>query len=328
MIIPPKYTITPEMLELISKIDALRMYFLSLSLAPQFIYKLNRVSLLKSSLFSAKIEGNSLSLRNFDENSEDREHLEIQNIVKAHRFVDRLPKKSLLTVNDILTIHSLVLHGLDSNMGRFRTEQGAIFNQAGIVVYLPPPPTQVTPLMESLVAYCNSTEEPFPLVQAFVSHLVFEKIHPFIDGNGRVGRLLIKAILRKKRYEFSLRVPFEELIEQNKADYYDLLETGMSNPNDFLLYMLQMFLQASQNLKLIVDQKQPETLSIPLPPRQEEIYELISERSFISFDSLQRRFLKVPKRALRYDLKKLLDLKLIFKHGETKGAFYTTKKVQ
>jgi DNA-binding transcriptional ArsR family regulator len=85
--------------------------------------------------------------------------------------------------------------------------------------------------------------------------------------------------------------------------------------------MLTAFLRESKELKKQVEsaQKGKETF---LPPRQEEIYLIIKEHTVVSFDNIRRRFLKVPERTLRYDLKKLTEKKLIIKIGETRGSYY------
>ena len=65
---------------------------------------------------------------------------------------------------------------------------------------------------------------------------------------------------------------------------------------------------------------------LPVTPRQEEVYHIIKDHGTVSFDFIHRRFLKVPERTLRYDLKKLIDQKLVLKIGHTRGAFYRIKK--
>src|SRR3989338_11682635 len=192
MKIPPIYTISDEMLSLITNIEAQRLYFSSLNFGDQIKENIQRVSLLKSSLFSARIEGNPLKISDFEFGNETEEEKkeEVFNIVKTINFIDKDVRKNILTKNIILHLHSLVLQDIAPDAGHFRTEVRAIFNKGGVAVYMPPPPTQVLKLLDELLTYVNS-EEKFPLIAAFVAHLIFEKIHPFLDGNGRGGRLLI-----------------------------------------------------------------------------------------------------------------------------------------
>ncbi|MBI2622532.1 MAG: Fic family protein, partial [Candidatus Levybacteria bacterium] len=217
---------------------------------------------------------------------------EIFNIIEAVRFIDNRIHKGKLEKQVLLELHKRVLKGINSDAGYFRKEVSAIFNTAGVAVYMPPPPSEIPSLLKHLFAYINSGEEKIPLITAFVSHLVFEKIHPFIDGNGRVGRLLIATILKVKGWDFPFTVPFEEFLDEHKDSYYFHLDRGAKETNEYLLFMLQAF----------------------------------HEQIVVSFDRIRRRFLKVPPRTLRYDLKKLVDGGLVEKSGETKGSYYRVKK--
>ncbi|MBF8249937.1 MAG: Fido protein [Candidatus Levybacteria bacterium] len=326
MKIPPKYSITDEMLSLISKIEAERLYFSSLSLQETIKQNIQRVSLLKSSLFSARIEGSTLQISDFDfgnETEEDKKK-EIFNIVNAIKNVDKNIKKNI-TNNLILQLHALVLQDLSPDAGHLRTEISAIFNQAGIAVYMPPPPSQISKLLNDLLAYMTA-EQRFPLIAAFVSHLIFEKIHPFLDGNGRVGRLLISAILKSKNWDFTFAVPFEEYLDEHKDEYYFHLDQGLQNTNDYLEFMLGAFYQQIKKIKDQIGAETDREAHPFLPPRQEEILNIIKDQIIVSFDMIRRRFIQVPERTLRYDLKKLLDRKLIEKSGETRGRYYRIRK--
>lgn len=326
MKIPPDYKITPEILSLISKIDTNLMYLSSLAIPKELKQKIQRISLLKSSLFSARIEGNSATLDsiNRSENEQER-NKEIFNILKGNKYIDKKVKNNFeVSKKFIFELHSLVVTGEDGRTKNFRNEMGAIFNQAGIAVYLSPPPTQIRDLMNQLIEYINTNVEKFPLICALVSHLIFEKIHPFIDGNGRVGRLLIFSIMKAKGYENNYLISFEKFLDENKSNYYYYLDQGYKNTEDYLVFMLTAFFKESEELKNQIESAQngKETL---LPPRQEEIYLIIKEHKIVSFDNIKRRFLKVPERTLRYDLKKLVDKGLAIKIGQTRGSYYKMK---
>lgn len=327
MKIPPKYAISDEMLALITKIEAERLYFSSLNLENQIKENIQRVSLLKSSLFSARIEGNPLKISDFEFGSETEEEKkkEIFNIVSAINFIDKNIKKNVLTKSILLQLHSLALKDISSNAGCFRTEISAIFNESGVAVYIPPPPTQISKLLDDLFIYINS-EEKFPLIVAFVSHLIFEKVHPFLDGNGRVGRLLISAILKSKGWDFSFAVPFEEYLDEHKDEYYFHLDQGLQNTNSYLEFMLKAFYQQIGKIKYHIHEELAKEAHPFLPPRQEEILNIIKDQVIVSFDMIRRRFMQVPERTLRYDLKKLLDRRLIEKSGETRGRYYRIRK--
>lgn len=325
MIIPPKYSITPEMLELIAKINAINSYFLSQNLPKQLKIRIQRMSLLKSSLFSARIEGNPLDLMNL-QSGEKEKKLEIFNIIDTTKLIDKIAAGKI-SKNLILKLHKQVLKNLSADAGNFRSEPSAIFNSAGVAIYISPSPKKIHKLLDSLLDYINSDTERFPLIAALITHLVFEKIHPFLDGNGRVGRLLIGAVLKIKKWNLAISVPFEEYLEEHKQEYYYYLDKGLDETNDYLIFMLEAFLTQLEKLKNQIETDLTEN-KIFLPPRQEEIYNLIKRDHFVcSFDMVRRRFLKVPERTLRYDLNKLVEKGLVEKTGQTRGRYYRVKKM-
>jgi Fic family protein len=327
MRIPPIYTLTPEIIEIITKIEAHRINFISLNIPSQIKENIKRTSLLKSSLYSARIEGNPLELLDVSYGkSKEKNKLEIFNILEASHYIETGIKKKVVTKDLLLELHSRVLKSIDEGAGHFRTEQSAIFNQAGVAIYMPPSAFDISHLLEELFIYINDQDyERFPLIKAFIAHLIFEKIHPFLDGNGRVGRLLISLILKIKGWDFTFTIPFEEYLDENKTEYYFHLDEGLKDANAYLLFMLNAFLNEIEKVKEQIERDSDKENQLFLPPRQEEMFNIIKEHSVVSFDMIKRRFLKVPKRTLRYDLKKLLDKGIIEKTGETKGRYYRAK---
>ncbi|MDO8658583.1 MAG: Fic family protein [Candidatus Levybacteria bacterium] len=327
MNIPPDYQITSEMLDLIAKINANLIFFSTFKVSEVVKEKMQRISILKSSLFSARIEGNPLTIENFGkERDDDIKKIEVFNISKAADFINKniaLETKILKKV--ISELHSMVMKSLSFDAGKFRTEVSAIFNIAGVAVYMPPPPDKIQVLIDEMLKYANSGTEKFPLINAFVSHLIFEKMHPFLDGNGRVGRLLVSGILKSKDKNYNYHISFEEYLDERKEDYYCHLDNGLSKTNDYLLFMLDAFYNQTERLKESIEKENQKKETLLLPPRQEEIYNIIKDHNIVSFDQIHRRFLKVPSRTLRYDLKKLLDKDLVLKIGKTRGSYYRVK---
>lgn len=311
------------MLKLISEIESERIYFSSLSLPKELKDKIQRVSLLKSSLFSARIEGNTLKLSDMNSRkATDIKKLEVLNILAASKYIDQQVKVKRLAKELLLTLHKKVLDQVQPNAGILRSQPSAIFNQAGVAVYVAPPPGKIKKLMDQFLQYVNNDKENFPLVKALISHLIFEKIHPFLDGNGRVGRLLIPVILKIKNWNLTFTVPIEEYIDVHKSQYYYYLDTGMQNTNHYLLFMLKAYLVQIRSTRSQIEEELNKNSNIFLPPRQEEIFNIIKDHAVISFDIIRRRFLNIPERTLRYDLKKLADKGLIEKSGVTRGSYY------
>lgn len=323
MRIPPSYQITPEILELVAKIDANIILFSSINIPPKLKEKIQRISLLKSSLFSARIEGNPLTLENVETSENKQKKREIFNILEAIKFLDKeFPFKKEIDKKLILNLHKITMEGLIPEAGSFRREMGAIFNRSGQAIYVSPPPEKVPRLIDQMIDFIKSDKERFPLITSFITHLIFEKIHPFIDGNGRVGRLLVFSVLKSKGYNFDFFIPFEEYLDEHKEDYYYFLDIGLKRPESYLYFMLKAFHAQTEKIKTSLMNQMIKKETINLPLRREEIYNIINDHRIVSFDFIKRRFLRVPERTLRYDLKKLCEAGLVVKVGETRGCQY------
>lgn len=324
MLIPPKYDLTPKISQLLQSIEGCKEVINSISIPPEIELNIRRQSTLRSSLFSARIEGNDLTLNDLDATpSKNQKKIEIFNILKALNWISERHLKDI-SLKDILQIHTLVLNNLieKQHLGEFRSEVSAIFNAAGITVYMPPPPRQVQSLTERLLKFINSLKEPFIPIKASLAHYTFEKIHPFLDGNGRVGRLLLQAVLKKDGYDMKGLLSLEEYLDNHRSAYYFALENPERDVTSFIEFILEAIDETAKKAKALVLQKEKLDATDYLLPRRAEILNIIREHQMVSFDTIRRRFTTIPERTLSYDLKKLQDAGLIRKRGTTKGAYY------
>ena len=324
MEIPLKYVLTQDVLRLIASIEVKRAALEKLQIPQDLIKSLQRKTLLKSSLFSAKIEGNSLEISDIDNlnrfNPEFRERVEIENILSGFSFINE--KKDNIDIDFISDLHRIVMKSLTDSLGVIRREPSAIYNQSGFPIYIPPPPSQIQELLLKLFAYINQKDSENMLIKAFVSHISFEKIHPFLDGNGRVGRLLLQAILLKGEYSFNGLISIEEILSERKEEYYAYLDK--SDATSFIEFMLELLeIQVQKALEeLSIKEYKKEDL---LLPKRKEILDIIRDHEVVSLDFISRRFYKVSDRMIRYDLKKLEEEGYIIKLGATRGARYRIK---
>lgn len=318
---------TEKIQKYLNEIEALRIVFETLPSLPHVVENLRREALLKSSLFSARIEGNPLTLdqaRLIPRVAPKRDiaKLEIFNLLKAYKYVSvgKIPKK--ISIKLIQDLHKIVMKGLTTDYGRFRDGPGAIFNQAGLAIYLAPPHFKITALLNELIKIIATSQYPFPTKAAIV-HFLFEKIHPFTDGNGRVGRLISAYILHIGGYGFQQTVSFEEFIEKNREIYYQTLEP-VNNATEFVEFFLESLVtQAKLTLdKFKHKEELPEEV---LLPRRREILNIIREHPYCTFDFIKRRFVAVNPKTLHYNLKKLLDTGFIKKIGVSRGSVYNVK---
>lgn len=324
MQIPKKWKITKEIAKLNTEIEVLIESFQDMKIPFQLEKNILSKSILHSSLYSARIENNPLVLEEIDDTSEDIKQIEIRNLQKAYREIFLSPKKLELNLQNLFSLHEIICHELSPDSGRVRQEQSAIYDEFGTVVYLPPPPLLAKKLIAELFSYLISPkDDDFLLCKAFLGHYHLEKIHPFIDGNGRMGRLLISWVILAKNPKLSRAVTFvfEEYLAKEKESYYYFLEKGEVAIEDYLLFMLRgmhkQLLIAKAELEKLLQGDAP-----LLPHRQSELLALIKDHGQMSFDQIARRFLRVPARTLRYDLAILVKKKLIMKIGVTRGTIY------
>lgn len=325
MVIPPKYQLTKTIVSLLGQLDSNRTIIDSLPLPPKIEKNIRRASLLGSSLFSARIEGNPLTeadVSSFrDLSSQEKQEVEVANLTKAIAYLlKKYSSPRAIEVKDILHWHNLIGY-----FGHFRTGQEGIFDQAGNLIYHAPPPLSISKLMEELVNYVNSPKEILLPIRAILSHFILERIHPFEDGNGRIGRLLQMAILAREGFAMKGLVVVEEEIDKNRPLYYHAIEYFSGDATEFLELMLGFLATSSEKAKNKVLAGQKYNREDLLPLRRREILAIIRDHQEVSLDFLSRRFLKIDPRLLRYDLKSLADEGYIVKVGKTRGARYAIK---
>ncbi len=322
--IPPKYILTPRIVKLLQDIEGARQVIENTAIPTEIEANIRRQSTLKSSLYSARIEGNTLTLDDLPRStSKSQKKQEVFNVLKATNWLYSQRAKDL-SLTAILKLHTLCMDGLLSKMelGKYRTEPEAIFNSAGIAVYLAPRPSQIIPLLQKMLTFTNSSKEQFIPIKACLVHYTFEKIHPFTDGSGRVGRLAMQAVLHRDGYGMKGLLAIEEYLDIHRSDYYDALTDTDRDVTGYLEFMLEALAVSAEQVKKQVLEKQHADAADYLLPRRSEILNIVKDHKLINFDSIQRRFMEVNERTLRYDLKQLVDAGLIKKLGTTNGVYY------
>lgn len=323
-----KYRKTLSIEKNIVKIEVAKKVIEILPQLPHIEEHLRHKSLLKSSLFSARIEGNRLGIEEIEDSSrdkaKDREKKEVFNILQALKWIHSEKSTKKISVNTILKLHKFAMDDLSSNPGRLRKESSAIFNQGGIAIYMAPPPSEISDLIDSLIKTIKTSKE-HPGVTAALAHFAFEKIHPFLDGNGRVGRLLSTYILKNYGYGFRGLVTLEEYLESHREEYYGLLGSENKDITDFVEFFLLSIAVSADRVVAQLNFKKEESEADTLLPRRQEILAIILDHKMVSFNFLKRRFQKIPDSSLHYDLKVLRRIGFIKKLGSTRGVVYAPK---
>ena len=236
----PPYDISPKILKLISsiseKIGEVNANYLSKQ-SPQ-LRKQNRI---KTIQYSLQIEGNTLTEDQITALFENKRVIgpkkDILEVLNAIKVYNELNTYKLYSDKDFLKAHSALMNGLIQNPGKYRNQSVGIV-KGNNIEHVAPPFQNVPYLMKDLFEYLRSDDE-LTLIKSCVFHYEMEFIHPFTDGNGRMGRLWQTVILLKDYPVFEF-LPFETLISVTQDEYYKSLsmsdKLGKSTP--FIEYML------------------------------------------------------------------------------------------
>ena len=246
----PPFLATPAILALVAAIGE-QVGRLEASLPPERQLLLRRSNRLRTIQGSLAIEGNTLTLEQVTAVVAGKRVLgsarEVQEVRGAVAAYDQLDAWDPAKRDDLLAAHGVLMAGLVDRPGHFRTTAAGI-QRGDEVVHVAPPAGQVRALVNDLLAWLQATGD-HPLIAACVFHYEFEFIHPFVDGNGRMGRLWQTLILSRWKSLFAL-VPVESLIRDQQAGYYAALnesnQAGSSTP--FIAFMLQVIHDALADL--------------------------------------------------------------------------------
>jgi len=238
----PPYSITSLILKRVSsiseKIGEVNANYLSRP-EPQ-LRKQNKIRTIHSSL---KIEGNTLTQEQVTAIIDNKRVLgpkkDIQEVINALKVYDDLSVFDPFSSKSFLKAHKLLLNRLIDNPGKYRN-QGVGIYQGPEVAHVAPPAENVPYLMNDLFTYLKRDDE-LPLVKSCVFHYEMEFIHPFLDGNGRMGRLWQTITLRKANPVFEF-LPVEAMIIKTQDEYYRALSASdnAGNSTAFIEYMLQV----------------------------------------------------------------------------------------
>ena len=206
----------------------------------------------KEALLSSQIEGTQCTLDDilnpFAEENTNLNVSDVVNYIRAEEYaINRL--QTLPLCNRLIKeTHAVLMEGVrgqEKNPGEFRYSQNWIGGQGSTLRnarYIPPNPEDMVDAMSDLEKYMNGEDSLDPLIQAALIHYQFETTHPFLDGNGRVGRLLITLFLMEKKILSAPSLYISYFLKMNRVEYYDRM-TQVRKTGDYEQWVL-FFLQA------------------------------------------------------------------------------------
>ena len=254
----PPYTITPSILSTVAEIGELvgRYAATTETVLTPTLRRGNRIRTIQASL---AIENNTLTVEQVTAVIEGKRvrglPREIQEVRNAFAAYEKLDSWNPSSQKDMLAAHGLLTAGLIDDAGKFRSGGVGIF-QGKQLIHMAPPADRVPQLMKDLFSWLGKTDE-HPLVASCIFHYEFEFIHPFSDGNGRLGRLWQTLILSKWKPLWAY-LPVETIIGERQKQYYAVLGKADAEGNatsfvEFMIHILKEALVASGTMDVTTE---------------------------------------------------------------------------
>lgn len=284
----PLFTITPALLARVESIAALREKILAATVQVPWIPALQKDTRLRNAHSSTAIEGNPLTLeqvRAVEEGHDlagvaDRSKREVLNYFAGLRFIEKNLKKTRLTHEDLFKLHKIIAANvMDQGVaGRYRT--------IGVRVgrFVPPPPSDVSGLMFELLEWWNKeSHKHSAVISSAILHHRFESIHPFADGNGRIGRTLALWELFRRGFDTHHIFSIDEFYWADRPRYYEELDAARQRDGDltsWLEYAAEGLHGTLEHVWTRVQRLSAESgrNKLVLRPKQEQLLQMLRDR--------------------------------------------------
>ncbi len=335
----PPFTVSAEAINLIAEISGqIERYAIRLEQEDGLrLRKANRIKTIHSSL---AIEGNTLSEDEVRDIIDGKTVVapikQIQEVKNAIATYELYPALDAFKEKDLLKAHGVMMQALIDHPGRYRSSGVGVFGEKGIV-HLAPPAERVPVLMSDLFNWLKHSKDHL-LIRSCVFHYEFEFIHPFMDGNGRTGRLWQSLILGKLHPLFE-HLPVENMVYANQQAYYDAIgessKQGQSGPFiDFMLSEIFKTLKAHQGEPLPnkVQEEVPNKVPNKIPNKLRNMYPELSDATWDVYMQIKANpygsageigvVLDISDRMVRKHIAMLREAMLIERVGGNKTGYW------
>ncbi len=347
----PKFSITNTILRNIGAIEASKEVIQHAPLLPFYEKKFQNDALVRSVHYGTHIEGNELDLSQAEKVvmgqsviARERDIQEVINYRKATDYIGEWGMKTVAGVKQeiseslILHLHKLTVDKIlpPETTGVYRKTQVVIRNSTtGEIAFRPPQALAVPVQINDLLSFVNSTstQDFHTVLKSGIVHYELVRIHPFVDGNGRVARALSTLILFMEGYDIRKFFSLEEYFDMDAARYYESLQTVEKQSGDVTAW-LEYFTEGL-SIELNKIKEKVEQVSVDarlkqkmggkpfmLTERQLKIVEYIQKTGHLENKAFKSLFPMISEDSVLLDIKELVGAGIIKKTGVTKGAKY------
>ena len=346
----PKFTINNEILKNIGIIEVCKEVIDHAPLLPYYEKQFQQDAIVRTIHHGTHIEGNELDLSQAERvlmgESIVARTRDIQEVINYRRVMEQINNLQL-TINNLQIDENLIkeLHKLtvarilpEEQCGVYRATQVVIRNsQTGNVSFRPPGAVEIPYQMSDFLAWLNGLEQDaiHPVLKSGIVHYELVRIHPFLDGNGRVGRVLSTLVLFKEGYDIRRFFSIEEYFDNNAKDYYKALQSVDNEGGDLTDWFayftkglaIELTRVKEKIQRLSVDIKIKDRLGgqIALSDRQMKIIEYLQKTGYLQNQAFLTIFPMVSEDTILRELQELVKHGIIKKEGVTKGARYVLR---
>jgi Fic family protein len=337
----PTFSITNSILKNIGAIEAAREVIENAPLLPYWEKKFQEEAKLRTVHFGTHIEGNELSLNQVQKILEgekiaarSRDVQEVINYRKAIEYMGRTMGKNI-DENTIKYLHKIVVANIlpIDKIGDYRDKNVVIKNSiTGDVSFRPPKVIEVPWQVKELIMFIGREKEMHPVLKAGVVHYEFVRIHPFLDGNGRVGRALSTLVLFQEGYDIRQFFSLEEYFDNNAQEYYDALQSVDHEKGDQTIWLTYFTEGLAHELSKIKDKIESISTDatlrkklggpVMLTDRQIKVIEYIKANGYIENKAYGSLFPMVSEDTVLREVQDLVKKGILKKKGVTKGVKY------
>lgn len=340
----PKFTISNAIANGLTLIERSRGFLQAARISENWVKAMAKRAFLLETYHTTHIEGTRLTLKQAetllagkdvpDADPDDKK--ELLNYRKAFGFVaDYVKDGGPITEGLIREIHKKLVQGVRGGSaapGEYRKLQNYVVNSAtGKVVYTPPPPHDVPPMMAELAGWLREQNDIHPVLVSGIAQYQLVHIHPFIDGNGRTSRLLSTLYLYKNGYDFKRLFTISEFYDQKREDFYHAIQQVRENDMDMTCWIEYFVKGLSTQMQEITERGEKVikadvlTREHKLNDRQEKALRFLLEHETMTIQDYGKTCRGVNRRNLQRDMKEMVDRGIVLTEGKTKGLVYRVK---